>query len=157
MWNKQATVITPLRALPQKEKETDRAPKQQTETISPADAELIKLGERRHHATDADHADIAGDMKVAEAKYPTDYRFPYEHAKMEVNDPPPHDEVISLLFAAGRKAIDAGKADEMLSDLVKEEGHEFREFSSDHKRQWKTLLEALRGRDKSELKAEHTH
>ena len=146
-----------LRAVPDREHVIGRVSKQQQATITPADAEFIKLTERRHHATDADHAEIAGEFKAAEARYPTDYRFPYEHARMEVSDPPPHDEVIGLLFTAGRKAIDAGKADEMLSDLVKEQGHEFREFSGEHKQQWKTLIEALRGWDKSELKVEHHH
>ena len=143
--------------IPQSPSHKDTGATQRAATISPADSEFLTLNERRRHATAAQHAEIAGALKVAEARYPDDYRFPYEHAKMEVSDQPPHDEVIGLLFVAGKKAIDGGRADEMLSDLVKEEGHEFGGFSRDHRRDWDILKEALRKRDKSALEVRHTH
>lgn len=143
--------------IPQSPSNKNTGATQRAGTISPADSEFLTLKERRRHATPGQHAELVAAFKVAEAKYPDDHRFPYEQAKMEVSDPPPHDEVISLLFVAGQKAIDGGRADEMLSDLVKEEGHEFGGFSRDHQREWDILKEALSKRDKSALEVGHTH
>jgi len=44
-------------------------------------------------------------LKSAESKYPSDYRFTYERAKLSVSRPG-HGETFNLLFQAGQKAID---------------------------------------------------
>ena len=129
---------------------------QQEPTITSAESELNRLKVRLSHAaTLADHREILGALFDAETKYPADYRFPYERAKLEVEDKEGHDsKVATPLFLAAQVAIDHGRAGEMLNDLRNQEDGEFRGFSRDpaHRADWQTLLEALDEKDKSKLR-----
>jgi hypothetical protein len=61
------------------------------------------------------------------------------------------------LFQAGQKAIDNGKANEMLSDLMRDKDADFYRLSRGHS-EWNVLLEALRNSDREALKiAPHHH
>lgn len=127
-------------------------------TVIAADSELRRIKAERSHATLADHPKIIAALDEAEAKYPEDYRFPYERAKLEVDDPGSHEKtVVGPLYSAGQIAITNDKAEEMLADLEKSKVKEFGAFSREHKADWDTLLEALRKKDKSLLEAEHPH
>jgi serine/threonine-protein kinase len=122
-----------------------------------ADAELLELKAESSHAKLADHPRLIAKFEMAEKKYPNDYRFPYERAKLEVEDEEGHEEtVVEPLFIAGQIALSTAKADEMVDDLLKEENHKFREFSKDHKKDWVTLIQALKNKDKGALD-QHAH
>jgi len=70
---------------------------------------------------------------------------------------PGHGETFNLLFQAGQKAIDNGKANEMLSDLMRDKDADFYRLSRGHS-EWNVLIEALRNSDREALKmAPHHH
>ena len=155
----QTTVIKQAQAAPGGNQPAgDGATPQTTTANAAADSELRRIRAERSHATLTDHPKIIAALDEAETKYPADYRFPYERAKLEVDDPGSHEKtVVGPLFSAAQIAIDNGKADEMLADLERSKVKEFGEFSREHQGDWNTLTEALRKKDKSLLEAEHPH
>ena len=76
----------------------------------PADEEAKQIRQRRIAASPAERDQIIAAISEAEKKYPTDYRFPYERAKLSINGIVSHDEAFNALFSAAEKAIDSGKA-----------------------------------------------
>ena len=64
------------------------------------------------------------------------------------------DVRFEAIFLAAEKAIDNGKAQEMLNDLMSDKDGDFYKMSHGHP-EWQTLEEALRSQDKSVLKANH--
>jgi hypothetical protein len=120
----------------------------------PADLELKKLQQERTSALTSDRAKIIESLAVAEKQYPNDYRLPYERAKLSINtlDTHSHHEAFVALLLAARKAIENGKADEMLSSLMADKGGDFYKLSRGHG-EWRQLEEALKNKDKSMLSA----
>lgn len=129
---------------------TSQSAKPETSAGNPADAEFRSLNEKRLNATASQFPEVMESLKAAENRYPTDYRFTYERAKLSVAGTRDHHEAFNLLFTAGRKAIEAGKPAEMLSDMARDGGADFRRLSRGHS-EWQTLESALRSRDKTAL------
>lgn len=94
-------------------------------------------------------------IEEVENKYPTDYRFPYERAKLFGKGIISHHEAFEAVFLAAEKAIDNGKAKEMLNDLMSDKDRDFSNLSRGH-HEWMVLEEALRDGDKAALKT-HRH
>jgi hypothetical protein len=122
----------------------------QTNAAQSADDELKELRARRVSAPPSEGTKIVGAIEDAEKKYPTDYRFPYERAKLSIKGMISHHEAFEAIFLAGAKAIDNGKAQEMLNDLMSDKDGDFYKMSRGH-REWATLEEALKNKDKSAL------
>ncbi|HZE72674.1 MAG TPA: protein kinase [Pyrinomonadaceae bacterium] len=139
---------------PQTHTASDRVTPQNSATGS-ADSEFNALRDKRSNATPAQRPEIEVALKSAESKYPSDYRFTYERAKLSVSRPG-HGETFNLLFQAGQKAIDNGKANDMLSDLMRDKDADFYRLSKGHS-EWNVLLEALRRSDKEALKITPHH
>ena len=116
-----------------------------------ADDELSALRDRRIRAQPSEGNKIVADLEAAEKKYPTDYRFPYERAKLSIKGVISHHEAFEALFLAGEKAIDNGKAQDMLKDLMSDKDGDFYKASRGH-HEWEALVEALENNDKAHLK-----
>ena len=129
------------------------APGQATTSRS-GDEEIKRLRERRTGAKPSESSEIVSAFEDAENKYPTDYRFPYERAKLSIEGITSHHEAFSALALAGEKAIDNEKAQEMLGSLMADKDGDFYKLSRGH-REWQTLEEALRNKDKAALKTLH--
>lgn len=131
-------------------------PTTQGRTISAnsADDELKTLRTARVSASPSDADKIVAALEDAETKYPTDYRFPYERAKLSIKGMISHNEAFEAIFLAGAKAIDSGKAQEMLSDLMSDKDGDFYKMSRGH-HEWATLEAALRNNDKGPLTKHH--
>ncbi len=131
-------------------------PTTQGRTISAnsADDELKTLRTSRVSASPSDADKIVAALEGAEKKYPTDYRFPYERAKLSIKGMISHHEAFEAIFLAGAKAIDNGKAQEMLSDLMSDKDGDFYKMSRGH-HEWETLEAALRNNDKGPLTKQH--
>lgn len=115
--------------------------------------ELDLLKERRLDATKGQLPDIDEALHDLEQKYPLDYRYTYERAKIANVGSHTHKEAFAVLFLAGQKAIDAGKAADMLRNLEKDSDREFFELARGHG-EWKTLTEALKTNNRSKLRVE---
>jgi len=133
---------------------TPQTPAAQTTTSNSADQEIKLLRERRTRAKPSESAEIIAAFQGAEKKYPTDYRFPYERAKLSIAGVASHHEAFSALALAAEKAIDNGKAQEMLDSLMTDKDGDFYKLSRGH-REWQVLEEALRKNDRPPLKALH--
>lgn len=133
----QATADQPKQAQPVKQWDTT------------ADSASQALNQRVAHDSPGERQPLAEALALAEDTYPTDYRFPFEHAKVTVTGNA-HHHAFGLLFLAGQRAIDAGKADQLLADLEKEKDGAFHRCSKGHD-EWKMLENALKNRDKSML------
>lgn len=121
---------------------------------SSADADLKRLQERRSNAKPSD-SEILASIADAEKKYPDDYRFTYEHAKLFGKGMISHDEAFDALFAAAHKAIEGGKAQDMLDGMMADKDGDFSRLSRGH-REWQVLVQALTKKDKAALKG-HVH
>ncbi len=126
----------------------------QTTTTNSADQEIKLLRERRTSAKPAESAEIIAAFQGAEKKYPTDYRFPYERAKLSIAGVATHHEAFGALALAAEKAIDNGKTQEMLDSLMADKEADFHKLSRGH-HEWQVLEEALRNKDRASLKALH--
>jgi serine/threonine protein kinase len=125
----------------------------QTET---ADDRYNKLREKLLNSAAADIPALEQELISAEEKYPNDYRFPYELAKITLNKTHSHREAFEALFRAGRKAIENNKAETMLADIESDEAS-FRRLTRGH-REWKALLKALKEKNSEALRLEgHSH
>jgi hypothetical protein len=125
-----------------------------TTTSSAADEEFTLLRERRIRATPAESSEIITALGNAERKYPHDYRFPYERAKLSIKGITSHHEAFGALALAANKAIDNGKAQEMLDSLMADKDGDFYKLSRGH-REWQTLEQALSNKDKRGLSELH--
>ena len=119
-----------------------------------ADKELTQLIERRASAKDSDKSEIVALFENAERKYPADYRFPYEHARLIGKEFISHDQAFRALYLAAQKAIDTGKAQEMEDRLLVDKDGDLHKLSRGHP-EWKVIDKALSTNDKSGLKADH--
>ena len=126
----------------------------QTSTSNSADQEIKLLRQRRTGAKPSESAEIIAAFEGAEKKYPTDYRFPYERAKLSITGVASHHEAFGALALAAEKAIDNGKAEEMLDSLLADKDGDFRKLSRGH-HEWEALEDALRNKDRTGLKVLH--
>jgi hypothetical protein len=118
------------------------------------DEEFKQLRERRISAKPSENGEIVAAFTAAEKKYPTDYRYPYERAKLSIKGITSHHEAFSALAAAAEKAIDNGKAQEMLESLNADKDGDFYKVSRGH-HEWQALVEALSNKDKRKLSELH--
>lgn len=123
----------------------------QTDTLRREDDELKKLRERRATATPSEGPEILEAFESAEEKYPADYRFPYERAKLAITGTRSHRDPFGALMLAAEKAIENGKADEMLNNLMTDKDGDFFKLSRGHG-EWKLVEAALKNKDKSGLR-----
>ena len=111
---------------------------------------MKRLREKRISAKPAESSAIIASLDDAEKKHPRDYRFPYERAKLSIKGITSHHEAFGALSLAGEKAIDNGKAQEMLDSLMADKDGDFYKLSRGH-REWQTLAQALSNKDKKAL------
>src|SRR2546429_681856 len=130
-----------------------RATKTSERTIAndPVDGELKRLREKRIGANPAEASQIIASLEEAEKKYPRDYRFPYERAKLSIKGITSHHEAFGALVLAADKGIDNGKAQEMLDGLAADKDGDFWKLSRGH-HEWQALEQALRNKDRAALK-----
>ena len=120
-------------------------------SIGGAEEEWKRLRERRIGAKPSDTKAVIAAFEDAEKKYPSDYRFPYDRAKLSIKGITTHHEAFGALSAAAEKAIDNGKAQEMLDSLMADKDGDFYKLSRGH-HEWQVLEDALRNKDRSGLK-----
>lgn len=114
----------------------------------PREAELEKLREKRKAAGVSDKPTILRAFAKTEKRYPNDYRFPYERAKLVVKgrDKRAHEDAFDALSSAAEKAIKADKAQEMLEGLEVDKRGEFQKLAHGH-REWTQVVHALKSKD----------
>jgi len=113
------------------------------------DEELKKLRERSKSASASDRSKIFQAIAKIEKQYPRDYRFPYERAKL-VAKGAKKKEAFKALNVAAEKAINTGKANEMLNGLETDKTGDFSELSQG-RYEWSRLVAALKRKDTSLL------
>jgi hypothetical protein len=120
--------------------------------VSPEDELLARLRERRLTATNSERPKIVEAFAKIERKYPRDYRFPYERAKLVVKSSQSgaRDEAFKALSVAAERAISAGKANEMLSGLETDKSGDFHRLAQG-RQEWTRLVAALKRKDTSLL------
>jgi len=120
--------------------------------VSPEDAELKKLRDKRISGSPADGQKMMQTFTKAETKYPNDYRFPYERAKLalKVKQTKSRDEAFDALSVAAVRAIKTGKAHEMLDGLEADKGGDFNQLSRS-RREWTQLTSALKNQNPNVL------
>ena len=118
-----------------------------------ADDEITRLRDRRIVTKPSDSAEIIAALEQAEKQYPTDYRFAYELSKLSIKGIVTHHEAFESLARATEKAIDNGKAEEMLNSLMADKDGEFYKLSHGH-HEWQMFEQALRNKDKKALKTD---
>ncbi len=123
-------------------------------TTSGVEEEWKRLRERRIGAKSSETGEIIAAFEGAEKKYPNDYRFPYERAKLSIKGITSHHEAFGALSLAAVKAIDNGKAREMLDSLMADKDGDFYKPAHGH-REWQTLVQALSNKDKKGLRDLH--
>lgn len=140
---------------------TDDAVAKPTPTANPiaspqnsAEADLERLHERRNKAKPSD-SEVRAAVIEAERKYPDDYRFTYEHARLFGKGMISHDEAWETLRIAAQKAIDGEKAQEMLDDMMAHKNGDFYRLARGHD-EWEAIVRGLRTNDKAALKG-HGH
>ena len=126
----------------------------QTPKSSTADDEFKRLRERRIGAQPSESSAIIASLDDAEKKYPRDYRFPYERAKLSIKGITSHHEAFGALALAAERAIDNGKAQEMLDSLLADKDGDFYKLSRGH-HEWQALVQVLSNKDKHGLNELH--
>ena len=155
----QASQSGNLNAVTSAQNVSSAASYQPTSTITPqhatvdhsADEEITRLRERRIVANSSESAEIISALEQGEKQYPTDYRFPYELSKLSIKGIVTHHEAFESLARAAEKAIDSGKAEEMLNSLMSDKDEDFYKLSHGH-HEWEMFEQALRSKDKKVLK-----
>ena len=124
---------------------------QQAAPSTPED-ELKKLREKGKAAKPAERSKIIQAFAKVERQYPRDYRFPYERAKlaMKGSQASSRTEAFKALNAAAEKAINTGKANEMLSGLETDKTGDFSKLAQG-RYEWSRLVAALKRKDTSLL------
>ena len=121
-------------------------------SVSPEDELLARLRERRITATTGERPRIFEAFAKIERKYPRDYRFPYERAKLAAKGSlsGSRDAAFKALSTAAEKAISTGKASEMLSGLETDKAGDFHRLAQG-RQEWTRLVAALKRKDTSLL------
>ena len=125
---------------------------QPSPSVSPEDELLARLRERRMTATNSERPKIVEAFAKIERKYPRDYRFPYERAKLvaKSSQSGARDEAFKALSVAAERAISTGKASEMLSGLETDKEGDFHRLAQG-RQEWTRLVAALKRKDTSLL------
>lgn len=121
-----------------------------TTTNGGAEEEWKRLREKRIAAKPSETTEVIAAFEDAEKKYPADYRFPYERAKLSIKGITSHHEAFGALSVAAGKAIDNGKSKEMLDSLTADKDGDFYKLSRGH-HEWQVLMQALNSKDKRGL------
>ncbi len=123
-----------------------------TQQVNGPEDELKKLRERRIAASASDRSKIFQAFVKVEKQYPRDYRFPYERAKLAAKGsrPASRNAAFKALNAAAEKAINTGKATEMLNGLESDKSGDFSELAQG-RNEWSRLVAALKRKDPSLL------
>jgi hypothetical protein len=121
-------------------------------SVSPEDELLARLRERRITATTDERPRIFEAFAKIERRYPRDYRFPYERAKLAAKGSlsGSRDAAFKALSTAAEKAISNGKASEMLSGLETDKSGDFHRLAQG-RQEWTRLVAALKRKDSSLL------
>jgi serine/threonine protein kinase len=114
-----------------------------------ADDELRKLSDERLASSPDGMSEIEEKLKKAEEKYPTDYRFTYQLAKLYA-PLPKHDKSFDALFKAARKAINNDDSSKMLDEITRHTRSDFRRMAVGHG-EWTAIINALKKKDASLL------
>src|SRR6266498_40423 len=135
---------------------TSTSPTKASQTIASnsADEEIKLLRERRTGAKPSESVEIVAAFEDAEKKYPNDYRFSYERSQLSIKGMTSHHEAFGALALAAEKAIDNGKAQEMLDSLTSDKDGDFYKLSRGHG-EWQRLVQALSNKDKRALSELH--
>jgi hypothetical protein len=125
---------------------------QPSPSVSPEDELLARLRERRLTASNSERPKIVEAFAKIERKYPRDYRFPYERAKLVAKgtQSAARDEAFKALSVAAERAITNGKASEMLSGLQTDKAGDFHRLAQGSQ-EWLRLVAALKRKDTSLL------
>jgi hypothetical protein len=123
-------------------------------SVSPEDELLARMRERRANATTSERSQIFEAFAKIERKYPRDYRFPYERAKLAAKGSlsGSRDAAFKALSVAAERAISTGKASEMLSGLEEDKAGDFHRLAQG-RTEWTRLVAALKRKDTSLLLA----
>src|SRR5829696_874309 len=125
-----------------------------TQQIAPngPEDELKNLREKRMAASASERSRIFQAFAKVEKQYPRDYRFPYERAKLAMKSAraSSRNEAFKALNAAAEKAINTGKANEMLNGLESDKSGDFSQISQG-RYEWSRLVAALKRKDPSLL------
>lgn len=126
-------------------------PKAEQPTTTPEE-ELRKLRQSRLSATESERRRVFQAMVKIEKQYPRDYRFPYERAKLAAKGSrsSARKEAFKALSVAAEKAINTGKANEMLNGLENDKSGDFQSLARGRE-EWTRLVGALKRRDASLL------
>jgi len=118
------------------------------------DAALERLRQMRT-AEHSDRSQMLQKFSETERKYATDYRFPYERARVLAMDrkKKSHGEAFAALARAVQVAIHSGKATEMLQNMNKDSAGDFQNLSHGY-REWAQLQKALKTNDASVVSEE---
>lgn len=120
-----------------------------TQQAANPEVELKQLQEKRMSAKPSERPKIYRALAKVEKQYPRDYRFSYERAKLAMTGS--HSEAaFKALTAAAEKAIQSGKAGEMLSGLEEDKTRDFSKLSQG-RFEWSRLVAALKRKDTSLL------
>ena len=121
-------------------------------SVSPEDELLARMRERRITATTSERPKIFEAFAKIERRYPRDYRFPYERAKLAANGSlsGSRNEAFKALSVAAERAISAGKANEMLTGLETDKSGDFHRLAQG-RQEWTRLVAALKRKDTSLL------
>jgi hypothetical protein len=122
-------------------------------STTPEEDELKRIRAQRIAARASDRSAILKVLAKTEKQYPNDYRFPYERAKLAVKVKRSHKEAFAALSIAAEKAINTGKAQEMLNGLAADRRRDFQKLSHEQ-HEWAQLEEALKSNDKTLLNQE---
>ena len=127
------------------------APAETTTQQAPVtpDEELKKLREKSRSASASERSKIFQAITKIEKQYPRDYRFPYERAKLVAKGSKKR-EAFKALNVAAEKAINTGKANEMLTGLETDKTGDFSELSQG-RYEWSRIVAALKRKDTSLL------
>src|SRR5262245_15142560 len=154
----QVAVMAPTMAQgpPTEKQSTPQSPKSlnpsDTSNTQSADEEFQSLLDMQTKEDTSDRTELSDAYAAAEKKHPNDYRFSYERAKLSIFGFATHHEAFGALAMAAEKAIDNGKAQEMLDSLIAYQDIDFHKLARGH-REWQILLDALRDKDKTLLQA----
>ena len=116
---------------------------------STADDEFTRLQSKLNNAAPNEKNALDTELKNAESKYPNDYRFSYQRAKLETVKSKGHHEAFEMLFAAGEKAIKSNKSADLLSDLQRDKILDLKRLT-DHQ-EWRVLQNALQNKNSKAL------
>ena len=123
-----------------------------TQQAANPEDELKELQQKRESAKPSERPKIYQALAKVEKQYPRDYRFPYERAKLAMKGSHP-DAALKALNSAAEKAIQTGKAGEMLSGLETDKQGDFSKISQG-RFEWSRLVAALKRKDTSLLSGE---